>query len=42
MFRMIPTAAHSDRDVDETLDAFRRLRDRMGLDVSQKPSKLNR
>ena len=31
MFRMIPTAAHSDADVDITLEAFRDLRDRMNL-----------
>ena len=42
MFRMIPTAAHSDEDVDTTLDAFRMLRDRLALDLSQKPSLKNR
>jgi glycine C-acetyltransferase len=42
MFRMIPTAAHSDQDVDRTLEAFRQMRDRMKLDLSQKPSLKNR
>jgi len=42
MFRMIPTAAHSDEDVDRTVEAFRQLRDRMKLDLSQKPSLKNR
>jgi hypothetical protein len=42
MFRMIPTAAHSDQDVDQTLEAFRQMRDRLKLDLSQKPSLKNR
>lgn len=42
MFRMIPTAAHTDADVDETLAAFRALRDGMRLDLTQKPSLRNR
>ncbi len=42
LFRMIPTAAHSEEDVDVTLEAFKNLRDRMGLDLSQKPSQVNR
>jgi hypothetical protein len=42
MFRMIPTAGHTDADVDETLAAFRALRDGMRLDLSQKPSLRNR
>jgi glycine C-acetyltransferase len=42
MFRMIPTAAHSDADVDQTLAAFRALRDGMRLDLSEKPSLRNR
>jgi glycine C-acetyltransferase len=42
MFRMIPTAAHSDQDVDQTIEAFRQMRDRMKLDLSQKPSLKNR
>jgi glycine C-acetyltransferase len=42
MFRMIPTAVHTDRDVDVTLEAFRSLRDRLKLDLSQKPSLKNR
>ncbi len=42
MFRMIPTAGHTDADVDETLAAFKALRDGMKLDLSQKPSARNR
>ncbi len=42
MFRMIPTAAHSDEDVERTLEAFKQMRDRMKLDLSQKPSLKNR
>jgi glycine C-acetyltransferase len=42
MFRMIPTAAHSDQDVDQTVEAFRQMRDRLKLDLSQKPSLKNR
>ncbi len=42
LFRMIPTASHSEEDIDITLEAFKNLRDRMKLDLSQKPSQLNR
>ena len=42
MFRLIPTAAHADEDVDLTLDAFRGMRDRLGLDLSERPSLRNR
>jgi glycine C-acetyltransferase len=42
MFRMIPTASHSDADVDQTLAAFKGMRDRMRLDLSEKPSLKNR
>ena len=42
MFRMIPTAAHSDQDVDETVEAFKKMRDRLKLDLSLKPSLRNR
>ena len=42
LFRMIPTAAHSEEDVEKTLDAFRKMRDRLSLDLSQKPSLVNR
>jgi glycine C-acetyltransferase len=42
MFRMIPTASHTDADVDETLAAFRALRDAMRLDLSERPSLRNR
>ena len=41
-FRMIPTAAHSEEDVDITLDGFRQLRDRLKLDLSLKISAMNR
>jgi glycine C-acetyltransferase len=42
MFRMIPTAAHSEQDVEVTLAAFRGMRDRLKLDLSEKPSRKNR
>jgi glycine C-acetyltransferase len=42
LFRMIPTAAHSEEDVDLTLEAFRQMRDEMRLDLSTKPSRENR
>ena len=42
LFRMIPTALHSDEDVDRTVAAFRTLRDGMKLDLSLKPSRVNR
>lgn len=42
LFRMIPTAAHSEEDVRITLDAFKQLRDRMKLDLSARPSQRNR
>ena len=42
LFRMIPTASHSEEDVAVTLDAFARMRDRLHLDLSTKPSQLNR
>ncbi len=42
LFRMIPTAAHSEEDVAKTLEAFRGMRDTMKLDLSQKPSLVNR
>ena len=42
LFRMIPTASHTDEDVARTLDAFKNLRDRLKLDLSQKPSQMNR
>jgi glycine C-acetyltransferase len=42
MFRMIPTASHTEEDVDATLEGFKRLRDRLSLDMSQKPSLKNR
>jgi glycine C-acetyltransferase len=42
LFRMIPTAAHSEEDVDHTLGAFKEMRDTMRLDLSTKPSRQNR
>ena len=42
MFRMIPTASHSDEDVDLTVEAFKKMRDRLSLDLSEKPSLRNR
>jgi glycine C-acetyltransferase len=42
MFRMIPTAAHTQDDVDATLAGFKGLRDRLKLDLSEKPSLKNR
>ncbi len=42
LFRMIPTAAHSEEDVDRTIEAFRAMRDGMKLDLSTKPSQQNR
>ncbi len=34
LFRIIPTAAHSEEDVERTLEAFKGLRDRMKIDLS--------
>ena len=42
LFRMIPTAAHTEEDVEKTVEAFRCMRDRMKLDLSSKPSQQNR
>jgi glycine C-acetyltransferase len=42
LFRMIPTASHTEEDVAKTLDAYKNLRDRMKLDLSQKPSQRKR
>jgi len=42
LFRMIPTAAHTEDDVDRTLEAFRAMRDTMKLDLSERPSLVNR
>jgi glycine C-acetyltransferase len=42
LFRMIPTAAHAEEDVELTLSAFRQMRDRMKLDLGTKPSQENR
>ena len=37
LFRMIPTAAHCDEDIDQTLAAFADVRDRLQLNLSRKP-----
>ena len=42
LFRMIPTASHTEEDVKVTLDAFKALRDRMKIDLSKSPSMANR
>ena len=34
MFRMIPTAVHTQEDVAQTVDAFKRMRDELGLDLT--------
>ena len=33
LFRMIPTASHTDEDIEFTIDAFRKVRDDMKLDL---------
>jgi len=42
LFRMIPTASHTDEDVDRTVEGFKHMRDRMKLDLSKKPSLVNK
>ena len=42
LFRMIPTAAHTEEDVEKTLGAYEDLRDIMKLDLSIKPSLMNK
>lgn len=42
LFRMIPTASHSEEDVQKTLEAFKAMRDRLHLDLFTKPSLVNR
>jgi glycine C-acetyltransferase len=42
LFRMIPTAAHSEEDVEKTIAAFKAMRDKLKLDLSRKPSLINR
>jgi glycine C-acetyltransferase len=37
MYRLIPTAAHIPEDVDRTIEAFRKMRDELGLDISMDP-----
>ncbi|WP_455382366.1 aminotransferase class I/II-fold pyridoxal phosphate-dependent enzyme [Salinispira pacifica] len=38
MFRMIPTASHTEEDVDITLNAFRAMRDTMKIDTAARPT----
>ena len=42
LFRMIPTALHSEEDIAVPLAAFKELKTRLNLDLSLKPSKRNR
>ena len=42
LFRMIPTASHTEEDVDLTVAAFGKMRDALKLDLSTKPSQMNR
>jgi glycine C-acetyltransferase len=42
LFRMIPTASHTEEDVDVTVAAFGKMRDALKLDLSTKPSQQNR
>ena len=37
LFRMIPTAAHTDDDIEQTLAAFADVRDRLQLDLNRTP-----
>lgn len=41
LFRMIPTALHSDEDVDATLTAFAEIRERLALDLDLAPAALD-
>ncbi|MFH2042431.1 MAG: hypothetical protein ABIJ35_07915 [Acidobacteriota bacterium] len=38
LFRLIPTAAHTDEEIQMTLDAFKKVRDDLGLKLDQMPS----
>jgi glycine C-acetyltransferase len=42
LFRMIPTASHTEEDVERTVEAFRKMRDKLKLDLARKPSLVNR
>lgn len=42
LFRMIPTASHTEEDVDRTVTAFGKMRDALKLDLSTRPSLVNR
>jgi glycine C-acetyltransferase len=42
MFRMIPTASHTEEDVERTITGFKNMRDRLSLDLSRKPSLKNK
>lgn len=37
LFRLVPTASHTDEDVAETVEAFRQVRDSLGLDGAPGP-----
>ncbi|MFQ6069178.1 MAG: aminotransferase class I/II-fold pyridoxal phosphate-dependent enzyme [Candidatus Aminicenantales bacterium] len=39
LFRMIPTAAHTDEDVEETIEAFRKVRDELNLSLNSPADK---
>jgi glycine C-acetyltransferase len=34
LFRMVPTASHTDEDIDRTISAFKQVRDSLGLNLS--------
>lgn len=42
MFRMIPTAAHSVEDVDATVEVFKNMREKLGLDLTMVESDLKK
>ena len=35
LFRMIPTASHSDEDINTTIEAFRKVRDDVKLNIDE-------
>lgn len=41
MFRMIPTAAHTEEDIDTTVRAFASMRDELGLDLTFREKELD-
>lgn len=38
LFRMIPTASHTDEEIQRTIDAYRKVRDDLKLDLSKPPA----